>query len=102
MSNLKIRPKVNRKKKKNILYALKTEDEFAKTNNIPETEFNDLLNTSKKSLLTERNKRTRPAVDDKILTSWNALMLKAYADAYTAFGNDIFLKKALNNASFLE
>src|SRR5436190_164714 len=91
-----IRPEGNWKKKKNILYALKTEDEFAKTNNIPETEFNDLLNTSKKLLLTERNKRTKPAADDKILTSWNALMLKAYADAYAAFGNEVFLKKALN------
>jgi uncharacterized protein YyaL (SSP411 family) len=102
MSYFNIRPEGNWEKKKNILYALKTADEFAKTNNLSGTEFNDLLNTSKRSLLTERNKRTKPAVDDKILTSWNALMLKAYADAYVAFSNEIFLKKALNNASFLE
>jgi uncharacterized protein YyaL (SSP411 family) len=53
-------------------------------------------------LLAERNKRIRPAVDDKILTSWNALMLKAYTDAYVAFGHESYLKKALIGASFLE
>ncbi|MEZ4782277.1 MAG: thioredoxin domain-containing protein [Flavobacteriaceae bacterium] len=36
----------------------------------------------KKLLLKERAKRNRPRLDDKVLTSWNALMLKAYVDAY--------------------
>ena len=48
-----------------------------------------------------RNKRVRPGLDDKILTSWNALMLKGYVDAYRAFGEEKFLKAALKNADFL-
>jgi uncharacterized protein YyaL (SSP411 family) len=52
-------------------------------------------------LLSERNKREKPAKDDKILTAWNALMLQGYADAYAAFGNESFLQRALQNAEFI-
>ncbi len=52
-------------------------------------------------LLKEREKRQRPRLDDKILTSWNALMLKGYVDGYRVFNNPHFLEIALKNASFL-
>ena len=53
-------------------------------------------------LLKERAKRVRPRLDDKTLTSWNALMLKGYINAYTAFGDKHFLDIALKNAHFIE
>ena len=56
----------------------------------------------KSKLMTERDKRIRPRLDDKILTSWNALMLKGYVDAYAAFGNDEYLKIAMKNAHFIQ
>ena len=43
----------------------------------------------------------KPGLDDKILTSWNALMLRGYIDAFRAFGEERFLKAALKNADFL-
>ncbi len=49
-----------------------------------------------------RSNRIKPGLDDKILTSWNALMLKGYAQAYRAFGDEMFLNAALKNADFLE
>ena len=55
----------------------------------------------RKKLLDERAKRTRPGLDDKSLTSWNALMLKGYIDAYRTFGEDQFLKTALENGTFI-
>ncbi|WP_286761311.1 thioredoxin domain-containing protein [Salegentibacter sp. UBA1130] len=55
-----------------------------------------------KILKKERDKRTKPGLDDKSLTSWNALMLTGYVDAYKAFGNQEFLEKALKNAEFLQ
>lgn len=55
----------------------------------------------KNKLLNERNKRTRPGLDDKILTAWNALMLKGYTDAYRTFGEERFLNRALQCAHFL-
>ena len=48
-----------------------------------------------------RNKRAKPRLDDKTLTSWNGLMLKGYVDAYTALGNKEYLEAALKNAQFI-
>ena len=56
---------------------------------------------SKARLMAERDKRVRPGLDDKVLTSWNALMLTGYIDAYAALGNKDYLNKALTNANFL-
>jgi len=61
----------------------------------------DNLNSIKAQLLKERSKRIRPALDDKILTSWNALMIKAYIDAYRVFDNDQYLDRALKAADFI-
>jgi uncharacterized protein len=52
-------------------------------------------------LFKEREKRPRPRLDDKTLTSWNALMLKGYADAYKALGDEEYKKAAENNAHFI-
>src|SRR5690606_10587912 len=43
----------------------------------------------------------KPRLDDKTLTSWNAMMLKGYIDAYKVFGDDEYLETALKNASFI-
>jgi uncharacterized protein len=56
-------------------------------------------------LLTVRNSRIRPGIDDKILTSWNALMLAAFAQAARAFwgtsqGTEYY-QIAIRNARFL-
>ncbi|MFL9843092.1 thioredoxin domain-containing protein [Flavobacterium rhizosphaerae] len=55
-----------------------------------------------KLLYQNRQNRQPPRLDDKILTSWNALMLKGYADAYKALGEDEYLEKALANVQFIE
>jgi len=54
-----------------------------------------------KTLYAIREQRAKPRLDDKILTSWNALMLKGYADAYKALGNDQYLTAAERNAEFI-
>lgn len=53
-------------------------------------------------LLSARDKRVRPGLDDKTLTSWNALMLLGYVDAYKAFGEERFLNAALRSAQFIK
>lgn len=62
----------------------------------------DLLKSARQKLFASRAKRVRPSLDDKILTAWNALMLKAYVDAYRALGNPDYLNEAIRNARFLE
>ncbi|GAA4937734.1 thioredoxin domain-containing protein [Algibacter agarivorans] len=52
-------------------------------------------------LLEARNTREKPRLDDKTLTSWNALMLKGYVDAYRVFGNADYLASAEKNANFI-
>ncbi|TYC10687.1 thioredoxin domain-containing protein [Bizionia gelidisalsuginis] len=63
------------------------------------------LNTKKQEwktlLLKERAKRETPRLDDKSLTSWNALMLKGYLDAYRVLGDKTYLDAALKNAYFI-
>ncbi len=55
------------------------------------------------AILTEvRAKRNAPRLDDKILTSWNGLMLKGLVDAYRYLGNDAYLNLAIKNAEFIE
>ena len=53
------------------------------------------------SLLNFRNQRAKPRLDDKILTSWNALMLKGYVDAYKVFQKKEYLDAAILNAEFI-
>ena len=48
-----------------------------------------------------RHNRVRPGIDDKTLTSWNALIIKGLIDAYEAFGEKEFLEMALKNAEFI-
>lgn len=52
-------------------------------------------------LLEFRNKRPKPRLDDKTLTSWNGLMLKGYVDAYKVFGTQAYLDAAVKNANFI-
>lgn len=52
-------------------------------------------------LYTEREKRSKPRLDDKCLTSWNAIMLKGYVEAYKATGNQNYLNIALRNADYI-
>ncbi len=84
---------------KNILLRNCSEKKFAADNYIDIEEFKILLKQSKAELLNTRNNRVKPALDDKILTSWNALMLKGYIDAYLALKEILYLQKALKNAN---
>ncbi|HUB72887.1 MAG TPA: thioredoxin domain-containing protein [Solirubrobacteraceae bacterium] len=62
----------------------------------------------REQLLTRREQRTRPGLDDKRLTSWNALMIAALAEAGAALGHDggtggsRYLEAAVAGAEFVE
>jgi uncharacterized protein YyaL (SSP411 family) len=75
--------------------------EIANKNNISvETLTSKKLNWEAK-LYQIRNNRAKPRLDDKCLTSWNALMLKGYVDAYAALGDASYLASAEKNAHFI-
>jgi uncharacterized protein YyaL (SSP411 family) len=54
-----------------------------------------------KKFLMSKHKRIRPGLDNKILASWNGLMLKGLCEAYRAFDEPAYLELALRNADFL-
>jgi uncharacterized protein YyaL (SSP411 family) len=87
---------------KNVLFRKVTREEFARQRGITLSESNILLEAGEASLLTARHRRVRPSLDDKILLSWNALMMRGYIDAYLALGTPEYLQAAITNAQFLE
>lgn len=61
----------------------------------------EVIERGRKVLFETREKRVRPGLDDKILTSWNALMLKSFAEAGSAFSSPAYVDIARRNAEFL-
>jgi uncharacterized protein YyaL (SSP411 family) len=76
-------------------------DTIAETNHISVDDLEKKKKNWEQLLYTEREKRAKPRLDDKCLTSWNAIMLKGYVDAYKALGNQDYLNTALENANFI-
>ncbi|HEV8260870.1 MAG TPA: thioredoxin domain-containing protein [Burkholderiales bacterium] len=60
-----------------------------------------LLQSARRKLLSAREKRVRPGRDEKILTSWNALMIEGMAHAAQAFGREDWLASARRALDFL-
>ncbi|SNZ01017.1 thioredoxin domain-containing protein [Flagellimonas pacifica] len=85
-----------------VLIRDKTNEEIAQKHNISVTDLKKKLNNSLSTLKKERAKRSKPRLDDKILTSWNGLMLNGLVDAYRYLGNEEYLQLALKNAKFIE
>jgi len=84
-----------------VLIRKNSDEEIAKNNSITVTELKTKVDVWKKVLLKERSKKERPRLDDKSLTSWNALMLKGYIDAFKVFNEPHFLEVAIKNATFI-
>lgn len=79
-----------------------SKEEIAKKHSVTIQELDSTISQSVIILTEERNKRNAPRLDDKILTSWNGLMLKGLVDAYRYLGNETYLDLALKNAAFIE
>lgn len=86
----------------NIIYTKEPAEEFAYKQGMTPASFRNLLADASEKIRNARNKRVRPSTDDKILTSWNALMMKGCIDAYRALGKEEYLTMALQNARFIE
>jgi uncharacterized protein YyaL (SSP411 family) len=66
-----------------------------------EDEVRQLLARSREKLLAIRAKRPRPHLDDKIIASWNGLMISAYARAAQVLGESRYLEVATRATKFL-
>lgn len=86
---------------KNILTRSYTIDAAASAMQIEPLEMFSLLENARATLLGIREKRIKPHRDEKVLASWNGLMLAAFADAAGVLNSVEYLQIAENNAAFL-
>ena len=86
---------------RNILRVAMDAANLAREEGMDAAEFGDLLARAKSRLLAVRNERIAPGLDDKILTSWNGLMLAAFAEAAAVLGRSDYAEIAERSADFL-
>jgi len=86
----------------NVLRSVASAEQFTLNKKVPLNDLLSLLEMTESKLLSERGERTLPGLDDKIITSWNALMLKGYLDAYAAFQQESLLNNAIRSALFIK
>lgn len=87
---------------KNVLYIANDIFETAKKFNKTPAEIAEIIDNCREKLLHERIKRPRPHLDDKILTSWNGLMLSALAKVFSVTGNEIYIQSARKTFEFIK
>lgn len=85
----------------NVLHHAHDADMMAAQWGYDAEEWEKFLTQLKAKLLAYRSQRIRPGLDDKILTSWNALMIKAYCEAHQVFNDEKYMKIAIRNAQFI-
>ncbi|MBI5145855.1 MAG: thioredoxin domain-containing protein [Thaumarchaeota archaeon] len=69
---------------------------------IPEDNVKKIILDSSCMLLESRSQRIRPGLDDKVLTSWNALVISAFAKGYRVSEDNSYLEAAEKCISFIE
>ncbi len=91
----------NEFREKNILFNAHSIEEVAEKFDVSKEDIETSLIQSKLKLLVVRSKRHRPHLDDKVLTSWNGLMISALSRSYQVLGEKRYLEAARNAALFL-
>jgi uncharacterized protein len=86
---------------KNILNVKNPIAETAEVFDLSEEELKESLERGKEKLFAAREKRIKPFRDEKVLTAWNGLMLKAFAEAAGILDSEEYLDIARRNADFL-
>jgi uncharacterized protein YyaL (SSP411 family) len=86
---------------KNILNVTRSIAEVADSAEVSVKELENVLKTGIQTLFELREKRIKPARDEKILTAWNGLMLASFAEAAAILKRDDYAEIARNNARFV-
>ena len=86
---------------KNILFNPLTIEQTAELLSVNADDARQLLASARKKMFERRERRVRPQRDDKVITSWNGLMIGAFARASRILNEERYLRAASNAASFL-
>ncbi len=85
----------------NILNLSRPPADYATQRGVSDDALMDAVQRARSILLEAREQRVHPLLDDKVLTSWNGLMLRSFAEAGAALGRRDYLDAARRNAGFL-
>ena len=86
---------------RNVLHVNMKVGPLAEAENIPIFEADHILKKGNETLFREREKRSCPARDEKIITSWNGLMITALATGHSVLGDEKYIKSAKRCAEFV-
>ena len=86
---------------KNVLQVVRSSDVLARLEGTSREEIEARLAKCRARLLTTRARRVRPALDDKVLTGWNGLMVAALAKAAAVLGDSRYGEAAMRAVNFV-
>ena len=86
---------------KSVLHLADSPENIVARYDITMERFWERLKPLGEKVLAERGKRVRPGRDDKVLTSWSALMISAFVDGYRVLGDEKYLNTAVRAANFI-
>jgi len=86
---------------KNILFVPRPADVVARLNNVTEERVREVIRRGRRMLFQVRESRVKPGRDEKILTAWNGLMLRAFAEAANALDSEEYRRIAVRSGEFL-
>lgn len=84
-----------------VLIRTQSDEEFCEKHSLSVSDLKIKKSHWKQTLLNHRSTKNRPRLDNKIITSWNGMMIKGFTDAYKTFQEPEFLETALSNAAFI-
>jgi uncharacterized protein YyaL (SSP411 family) len=84
-----------------VLSIASTLEKVSQLYGIPITNLEKGLEEGRQKLFVEREKRVKPGRDEKILTSWNGLMLSGLVDGFKVTGDERYLNGAKEGALFI-
>ncbi len=87
---------------KNVLRLVTNEKNLAAKFKISEAELRNQIMQAQKMMMEARSKRIKPNRDEKIICSWNAMMVQALCDVYAATNDKKYLDQAIQSANFIK
>ena len=84
------------------LHACRSYEELAQQSGLSEADVRLRLQSARKKLFESREQRTHPGLDDKILTSWNGLMIRGMAYAGRQLGKPAYIESAARAADYIQ
>lgn len=87
--------------KTSILHLSKSPEELSRQFTTPLEKLWQRIDSCAAKLMSARAKRIRPTRDEKVLTSWNSLMITAFIEGYKATAKAEYLEAALKAADFI-